>query len=443
MGWPEVARRGLAGLLTAVVIITACGSSEPGSRAEVTMDRVPSVAWEACGPIECALLSVPVDHGDPEGATLDLIVRRRPATVDRLGVLVVHVGGPGATARPAVEHADVLLGGAADRFDVVGLDSRGTQASWGPTSGTEPFDCLVDVAALLDGATRCDGPEDGTVLAGRFSTLDTIDDLDLLRRALGEDRIALLGWSYGGTVVAGHADRYPDRVVAVVADAPAHPGVPWSEQLAARFRTMHDRYGDALGDRDLRATTSGDGAWLEPAILDAAVEVSLYDPARWPVLRAAVDGRDRDAILVLANQRLGRQKGGHDDGGMEAQIAVRCSDLTGAEVRRVLDLRPDERSAGIGTAVESICGSLGEPPRPLSSVAWFAEPPGDQIPGLVIGAIGDPASPFDMVERLAVDTGWRLHAVDGSRHTSVGSDPGATTAAVAHLVEAFAHQVGS
>ena len=93
--------------------------------------------------------------------------------------------------------------------------------------------------------------------------------------------------------------------------------------------------------------------------------------------------------------------------------------------------------------MEAICGSLGEPPRPLSSVAWFAEPPGDQIPGLVIGAIGDPASPFDMVERLAVDTGWRLHAVDGSRHTSVGSDPGATTAAVAHLVEAFAHQVGS
>ncbi len=421
---------GLLGLLAAASLATSCGSDEPAV-------EVAPLAWEACGPVECALLPVPVDHADPDGPSFDLVVRRRAATVDRLGVLVLHVGGPGATARPAVEHAEVLLGEAADRFDVVGLDSRGTQASWGPAAGTAPFDCLSDVARLLEGLTRCDGPDGGVDQAGDFSTLATVDDVELLRRALGEDRIGLLGWSYGGTVAAAYADRHPGRVVAVVADAPAHPGMPWAEQMAARFRTMHERYVEALGDRAPSSTDGGASAWVEPAILDAAVEVSLYDPARWPALRAAVDHRDRDAVLVLANQRLGRQKGGHDDGGMEAQVAVRCSDLTVAEAGRVLDLRPDDRSSGIGTAVEALCPSLGGSTRPLLSVDWFAEPPGDRVPGLVVGAVGDPASPIDLVERLAADAGWTIHVVDGGRHTSVGSDPGATAAAVDLFVRAF------
>ena len=47
---------------------------------------------------QCGTVSVPVDYAKPEGAQAQLAVIRVPATGDRIGVLMVNPGGPGASA---------------------------------------------------------------------------------------------------------------------------------------------------------------------------------------------------------------------------------------------------------------------------------------------------------------------------------------------------------
>src|SRR4029077_1808108 len=76
---------------------------------------------------QCGTVSVPVDYAKPEGAQAQLAVIRIPASGDRIGVLVVNPGGPGASAVDTVASMGASL---ADtdvmrRFDLVGIDPRG------------------------------------------------------------------------------------------------------------------------------------------------------------------------------------------------------------------------------------------------------------------------------------------------------------------------------
>jgi hypothetical protein len=63
---------------------------------------VPGLHWNSCPDpteqgFECAVAQVPLDYGDPRGATIELAMIRHPATdpVNRLGTLFFNPGGPG------------------------------------------------------------------------------------------------------------------------------------------------------------------------------------------------------------------------------------------------------------------------------------------------------------------------------------------------------------
>ncbi len=47
--------------------------------------------------------------------------------------------------------------------------------------------------------------------------------MDVVRAALGEDQINYLGFSYGTELGAAYAERYPDRVRAMVLDGAVDP----------------------------------------------------------------------------------------------------------------------------------------------------------------------------------------------------------------------------
>ena len=57
----------------------------------------------------------------------------------------------------------------------------------------------------------------------RGSLNDEIDDLERVRVGLGIDRMALIGWSFLGAVVALYAARYPERVTRLVQVGPMVP----------------------------------------------------------------------------------------------------------------------------------------------------------------------------------------------------------------------------
>jgi pimeloyl-ACP methyl ester carboxylesterase len=85
-------------------------------------------------------ITVPVDYGDPQGATIDLYVARHRATADpSAGPMLANRGGPGADGATLALDATGWFGREiTDSFDVIGWDPRGTGRSEGAV------DCIDD-----------------------------------------------------------------------------------------------------------------------------------------------------------------------------------------------------------------------------------------------------------------------------------------------------------
>lgn len=124
------------------------------------------------------------------------------------------------------------------RFDVVAFDPRGV----GYSDPMQCFDSEGDRAAFVSAlpvfpylneqerpyfdassslAGTCLGR--GQPIAMHMSTADVARDLDLLRQAVGDDRITYLGFSYGSYLGNTYANMFPDKVRAVVIDGVLNP----------------------------------------------------------------------------------------------------------------------------------------------------------------------------------------------------------------------------
>lgn len=284
-------RRTILGPVIAVVVLmAACGSSEPSA---VVRDRrpasteAPSTAtvpddstypeqpgdhaelsdWDTCdGGLECATLTVPRDWADVDGETIDLAVARAPTSGDRIGSLLLNPGGPGASG---IEFVRAFVGGGLpdgldERFDIVGWDPRGT-------GGSDPIDCTTDAEWLepdidptpdepadveaireqaANEAAACEAAH-GDLLA-LVGTRATARDLEALRVALGDDGLSYVGYSYGTTIGMEYLRLYPDRVRAMVLDGVSVPGVDPVEDThvqAQGFERTLGAYLDGCAER--------------------------------------------------------------------------------------------------------------------------------------------------------------------------------------------------
>lgn len=164
----------------------------------------------------CSTLRVPLDRSGRRDGTLDL----RVAVMGREGapVLVVLTGGPGEPGLPFLERAREWFGPAADRVRLVALDQRGTgrdalrcpalQKAMGASDLTPPPAEAVTACADALGDRRA-----------FFTTADTVEDLDALRRALNVPSMALDGTSYGTYVAQRYALAHPGNVSRLILDS--------------------------------------------------------------------------------------------------------------------------------------------------------------------------------------------------------------------------------
>ncbi len=214
-----------------VVALGSCGSdgdtSTTNGGAEQTYE-IPELAFEDlgdCGQLpkpkefRCGSIEVPFERADPSLGTTEIGFAVRPPN-DRdkpsLGAIFAVEGGPGyastGTASAYTKVFDDLL----DRRSLVLVDMRGTGRS-GPVKcpdtqrGRAP-----DWIALSECARRL-GP-----LASSYRTAAAADDIDDVREALGYERIALYGDSYGTFLAQSYAFRHPDSLDALVLDS-AYP----------------------------------------------------------------------------------------------------------------------------------------------------------------------------------------------------------------------------
>jgi pimeloyl-ACP methyl ester carboxylesterase len=176
------------------------------------------IAWSSCGKpkgFQCATVPVPLDHSGQQPGALNLKVAREPAARPG-GILIALSGGPGQASVAAASSFATTLQPALRRYQLVVLDQRGSGQSGALSCpALQPLPDNVNYTAqdTADCANLI-GPD-----RRFYRTIDSADDLDTLRQALGVDKIALQGTSYGTLVAEQYAARYPQHVERLILDS--------------------------------------------------------------------------------------------------------------------------------------------------------------------------------------------------------------------------------
>jgi len=242
----------LASGLTATAALIAipdagfAATADTGSRQPT--HQHPTIGWHSCmlgdddetgkeldrAGARCGEVVVPLDYGRPKGRSITVAMSRLPATnrAERLGTLMINTGGPGGSAVGDVLPLHDWLGEVADRFDLVGMDPRFVGRStpldcgwpvstWVRGGGPDRASFSRTAAFEADLARRC-GARHADVLP-YISTRNTARDMDIVRTALGEQKISYLGYSYGTYLGSVYAQMFPGRTDRLVLDSAVDP----------------------------------------------------------------------------------------------------------------------------------------------------------------------------------------------------------------------------
>ncbi|GGJ96565.1 protease [Pilimelia anulata] len=416
------------------------------------------LAWSAAGPgeVEHGTVAVPLDYADPRGERLTLALSRFRARDPgrRRGVLLAVNGGPGGYFGLGRRFASALSGSPlADRYDIIGFDPRGTGDSTpllGEVTGTAaPFDSRPpdgDFATIAEDFRR---REEGNRRAGgdrrpHFSTRNVARDLDVVRRALGEERINFLGYTYGTYLGAVYGSMFPRRLDRSVLDSCVHPDWTWRQQFMAQARASRanvDRWAAWVADRHDRYGL-GRAAPLVRAAADAVLEGLVGEPDS-RTLRSKLDGAlgsrsaDRARWADLAELLLDIRAHGHPAArrGLadervwppaDADGSVRCGVLDAVSLEKEWPSDPEVYFADMRHFREHYPYGYGvHRAQPwVGAFRSFAAPeaPTELVrrrypAGLIVHADGDPIDHYDGAPVMAQRLGHRLVTVtDSGQH---------------------------
>ena len=191
----------------------------------VALAAVPAsaqVAFSACRTpkeFQCATVPVPLDHSGQTPGSIGLKVARLPQSRSS-GILIALSGGPGQSSVSAAPTFQQTLQPALRSYQLVVFDQRGTG-----DSGVLDCPALQPLPDTVN-YTAQDTAECGDVVGPDrrfYRTIDSADDIETLRQALGVDKIALEGTSYGTFVAEQYAARYPDHVDRLILDSVVPP----------------------------------------------------------------------------------------------------------------------------------------------------------------------------------------------------------------------------
>jgi pimeloyl-ACP methyl ester carboxylesterase len=431
--------------------------------------------WQPChNGFQCARVLVPFDYAHPgNGKRFSLPVVKLPASdpAGRVSALVVNPGGPGGSgAQYALGARSEFPAALRARFDIVGFDPRGVAGSepalscmTGPQ--TDTFLATSDmpasaaqlnqvVSASKQYAARCQ--QNSGPLLPYVGTENAARDMDVLRAALGQDRLTYLGKSYGTYLGAWYAQLFPHRVRALVLDGAFDPDTPALQddmiqaqgfQVALKaFTTSCLATADCpLGARGssvqaaegrlqalvVRANSKplashlGTGQVADGAMLLNGVASALYSRSFWPDLKiglADATHGDGSVLLQLADLLLERNPDGTYSNLVDADTAISCLDRPFPR-----SLAAWQAAARQATQAASLfgapivwgnltCAYWPVPAYPLPAIRAAGAPP-----ILVVGTLRDPATPYRWAQALTGDLssgvllGW-----NGDGHTAYG-----------------------
>ncbi len=435
--------------------------------------RKQAVQWRTCAErYQCASIVAPLDYANPSAQAITLALARKPATATpKLGTLFINPGGPGASGRNMVTY---FSSEGLEQYDIVGWDPRGT-------NGSTPVRCFDDKATdafnQLDSSPD-DDAETEALLVGTYqfttscweysgelldhiSTIDTARDLDLMRALVGDDKLSYVGYSYGTQIGAVYADMFPQRVGRLVLDAAVDITdddtviqAMGFDLALGNFATWCARQNCSLGsskDEVLKSVTDFlDGLDAEPltvgdrlltqSLATSGIAGYLYGGVPdWEKLatdlQSAIDG-DGAELLRSFDRLNGRGQDGRYGSLFYSFPAIGCADskdfgVVEAEQRWL----QDQKKAPIfgkyfGPGYTCALWTVRSAPQ-------FQPTGSGAAPIVVVGATGDPATPYQNAVTMAkqLESGVLL-TYEGEGHGTFGGKSACIDKAViAYLTE--------
>jgi pimeloyl-ACP methyl ester carboxylesterase len=444
--------------LAFVAVISLLAASLHGVAAGAEQDPL---RWRPCPPelaapdLRCATLQVPLDHRKPNGRKIAIEVSRLASTepAKRRGVLLTNPGGPGAgyLEFPHVLKQSGLPQSVLAAYDIVTFDPRGVgrstpvtcdltpeQLKYGnhPPYAKDPADVAKRAQIAKAIAERCAASSTAWMLPHN-TTANTARDMDLLRQALGEQKISYLGYSYGTYLGAVYTTLFPQHSDRFVLDSNLVPtgfdttavrlmarGLEDRFPDFATFAAAHPEYGLGATPRQVRAKFFEMAARLErkpsqriDGSLFRWLTLSfLYNDALLPLLAESWQALDTggalpDAVVAELDQPFGEV--------IPSNLAVICADSRWPQSVRTyqLDVEADRaRYPMIGASTANIRPCAFWPADPV-------EPPvdiTDRGPSNVLLAqyTRDPGTPLAGAERMRQALGDRARMVtaEGGGH---------------------------
>jgi pimeloyl-ACP methyl ester carboxylesterase len=426
-----------------------------GTAVAAARARAAGIDFAACpaqedlpGTVQCGTVSVPLDYARPDGKRISLTVSRVRATqkdphnskhrVPRQGALVFNPGGPGGSGMffPLIGVLPEWKRLAA-AYDLVGYAPRGVgrsaplscqdpktsvrAPSQAPTQPSESYkkERIAEAKAYARGCAKRAGDA-----LRHYTSLNNARDLDVLRAALGEQRLTFMGTSYGTYFGALYAALFPSHVRRMVFDAAVNPdpdrvwyhnNLDQSAAFEGRWRDFREwvaRHDDVYGLGDTaeevlagyqkaaaRLAKNPAGGTVGPGQLQGAFLSAGYYDDHWPHRAQALS-----AYLKGDPKPLIEQAGPHPEAAAETEnfhavyTAVECNDapwptqwkVWNRDNTRLARVAPFETWANVWTNLP--CAYWPAPrQRPLD----VRTGPGELPPTLILAAERDAAAPYE------------------------------------------------
>jgi pimeloyl-ACP methyl ester carboxylesterase len=495
-----------------VPTVTATAAAAPAAKAPAPISWAPCPQNELSGvpagevaQYSCANYAVPLNHDKPKQGTINIALMRRAANnqAARVGSLFLNPGGPGGSGFGMPKGGrNIFDPSVLDRFDLVGFDPRGVARS-------TPVRCFAtdedadDVFGRMhplpvkaaEETTTLKALKDYGKFCGRFggpllehmSTEDVAQDLDVLRQAVGDQKLTYAGFSYGTLLGATYVNMFPNKARAIILDGNVDPtlrmldGVEYDRQRTNGFEIALDGFlarcdaagagcafsGDAREKYDalrnyLRNTgpiTLSDGFVVDEATMTGTVASALYSPNVFVDLAALLQelwdashpsAAARKAITLTAQSFQALQAGANQGRADilpdtpytsdDSYLAVNCSDKPfnnrPAEVPAIAD-KWERQMPNFGRYL-----AWGDPAAcptwPVKDADAFRGPWNKRTenPVLVFGNYYDPATQYEFSKRMSKQLGnARLVSVDSFGHCILGDSTCTDRIAAAYLID--------
>ena len=246
----------LGAAVVGVPAASAAPTTTPGATYQEATAVAAPISWGRCkdgflrkAGARCGMLTVPLDHADPTGPTIQLAVSRvkHRGPKDR-GVMFTNPGGPGGSGTSLAVLGQFVPGKVGRTYDWVGLDPRGIGRSRPALTcdrrynkiGTRPpyeprTQAILDEWVSRSAAYAADcGSSAAAALLPHMRTTDIVADFESLREALHAEQVSFYGFSYGTYIAQVYATLHPERLDRLVLDGVVDPRDVWYAANAAQ-----------------------------------------------------------------------------------------------------------------------------------------------------------------------------------------------------------------